>query len=423
MGRMADAQPESPAEAPPWHRPQPLEDAPALQSVVAAIRRARCFAIDLEFMSEDRYVPDLALVQVAWHEDGARDERTVVAVAVDPLAVDPRPVLELVGDPSVETVIHAAQADLALIGHAFSIAGTDVLDTQIAAAFLGMGDQIGYAPLIARTLGIEVDKGSQFTEWLQRPLSEEQLTYALDDVRFLLPAWDRLREALDERGRVAWVLEESMRLAETWAERAPADEAYRRISGWNNLRPRQRGSLRALAAWRERQALHLNRPPGRLLNDRSMLELARRPPRDRDALAKARGVGDGLVRRFGDAVLDALRAGAEQPPPPEPRRQPPAAAVQVWSSMLGGLVQAYCRDADIAARFVASRADVEALARWWGEGDRDLEPALPLLRGWRRALVGEAALAWLAGDTSIVADPGAALGVRLESRDASRERR
>ena len=413
---MPEAQDRSLTDTPPWRLPQPLEDAPAVDTVAAAIRRAGCFAIDLEFMSEDRYVPELALVQVAWHEDGPGVESTVEAAAIDPLAVDPRPVLELVGDPAIETVVHAAQADLALIGYVFGIAGAGVLDSQIAAAFLGMGDQIGYAPLIARTLGVELDKGSQFTEWLRRPLSEEQITYALDDVRFLLPAWERLREALDERGRATWVAEESARLADTWAEHAPPEEAYRRISGWNALRTRQRGSLRALASWRERQALDLNRPPSRLLNDRSMLEVARRPPRDLEALAEVRGLSDGTERRHGEAILEAAHAGAEDPPPPEPRRQPPAAPVQVWSSMLGGLVQAYCREADIAARFVASRAEIEALAQWWYEDDHDDEPALPLLHGWRRSLVGEPALAWLRGETTIVADADAPLGVRLEPR-------
>jgi len=381
-------------------------------AVAAAIRRAGRFALDLEFMSEDRYVPDLALVQVAWDEGAG-----VEAVAIDPLTVDPRPVLKLLGDSDIETVLHAGQADLALVGHAFDIAGRTIVDTQIAAAFLGMGDQIGYAPFIARTLGVEIDKGGQFTEWLKRPLTNDQVAYALDDVRYLLPAWLEVLSALEARGRTSWVVEESTRLADTWAERIPPDEIYRRISGWATLRPRQQGALRAVAAWREREALEHNRPPSRILNDRSMLELARRPPRTQEAMREVRGVSEGTVRRYGRVILDALRAGAEDPPPAEPRRGQPSAAVQVWVGMLGGLVQAHCRDADIAARFVASRSDLDALALWWFEGNRTEEPPLAVLRGWRRALVGDAALDWLEGRTAIVADPSAPLGVRLEPRD------
>jgi len=397
----------------PSRLPQPLVSSEDVEVVATSIRRAARFALDLEFMSEDRYVPDLALVQVAWDLGEG-----VEAVAIDPLAVDPRPVLELLGDPDVETVLHAGQADLALIGHAFDIAGRTIVDTQIAAAFLGMGDQIGYAPFIARTLGVEIDKGGQFTEWLKRPLTGDQLTYALDDVRYLLPAWLDVLDALEDRGRTSWVVEESTRLADTWAERIPPEEQYRRVSGWASLRPRQQGSLRAVAAWREREALEHNRPPSRIINDRSMLELARRPPRTQEAMRDVRGVSEGTVRRYGRAILEALQAGAEDPPPPEPRRRQPPAAVQVWAGMLGGLVQAHCRDADIAARFVASRSDLDTLALWWFEGDRDDEPDLPVLRGWRRALVGDAALDWLQGRTVIVADPDAPLGVRLEPREA-----
>lgn len=392
--------------------PPPIADAQEVTAVAMAIRRAARFALDLEFMSEDRYVPDLALVQVAWDAGEG-----VEAVAIDPLAVDPRPVLELLGDADIETVLHAGQADLALVGHAFDIAGRTIIDTQIAAAFLGMGDQIGYAPFIARTLGVEIDKGGQFTEWLKRPLTDDQLAYALADVRYLLPAWLQVLGALEARGRTSWVVEESTRLADTWAERIPPEETYRRVSGWATLRPRQQGSLRALAAWREREALAFNRPPSRILNDRSMLELARRPPRTQEAMREVRGVSDGTVRRYGRAIIDALQAGAEDPPPAEPRRRQPPAAVQVWAGMLGGLVQAHCRDADIAARFVASRSDLDDLALWWFEGDRDIEPPLSVLRGWRRALVGEAALDWLKGSTAIVADAIAPLGIRLEPRD------
>jgi ribonuclease D len=227
--------------------------------VAAELRAAGTFALDLEFMSEERYVPELALLQVAWIADGVP-----TAVAVDPLAVDARPIAELVAVPSIVTVLHSGQADLVAAARTLWVAGAAIVDTQVAAAFLGMGEQIGYAPFVQRTLGLPVDKGGQFTEWLRRPLSEDQLRYALDDVLHLLPAWDSVREELLERGRFEWVLEECERLARGWSERLAPEEMYRRVSGWGTLRPRQQGALRAVAAWREREALAVNRLPSRL---------------------------------------------------------------------------------------------------------------------------------------------------------------
>jgi len=392
----------------------PNDDAPLtrqsdVDEAVRAIRVAGTFALDLEFMSEERYVPALALVQVAWEAEGR-----VEAVAIDPLRVEVRPVADLVADAAVTTVMHSEQADLALLAHEFGVAGRSIVDTQIAAAFLGMGEQIGYAPLVQRVLGISVDKAGQFTEWLRRPLTYDQVQYALDDVRHLLPLWHALERMLDERGRDEWVAEESAALAETWAERTPPEEMYRRVRGWNSLRPRQQGALRAIAAWREREALRANRPPSRLINERTLLEVARRSPLDLATLGAVRGMSDGIVRQHGAAILTAVREGIENPVETDETRRVPSTRAQVWSGMLAGLVQAYCRDAEIAARFVAARSEIDALASWWSDGDRTREPDLPMLRGWRRSLVGEPALAWLAGRTVIRADETSPLGIRIE---------
>lgn len=376
--------------------------------VALALREAGSFALDLEFMSEERYVPELALVQVAWRTGGR-----AVAVAIDPLAVDAAPIAEVVADPSVVTILHSGQADLALMRAQYGVSGAAIVDTQIAAAFLGMGEQIGYAPFVLRTLGHEVDKGGQFTEWLRRPLSPDQLRYALDDVLHLLPAWDDVRAALEARGRLGWVLEESERLARTWSERPAPEEMYRRVSGWAGLRPRQQGALRGVAAWREREALSQNRPPSRLVAERTLLELARRPPRTVEALRDVRGLSDGIARRYGRDIIEALQAGEQRPleSSDAPRPLPPAA--QAWVGVLGGLVQAHCRDADIAARFVASRSDLEAVALWWFEGDRDSGPEVPVLHGWRRELVGEVLIDWLRGSLGLVADAASPFGFRL----------
>jgi ribonuclease D len=385
-----------------------------VQVVAERIRAAGAFTLDLEFVPEGRYVPELALVQVGWAA-GAEDGALEVA-AIDPLAADPEPVLALVGDAEIETVTHAAQGDLSLLAHRYSIHGRALRDTQIGAAFLGFGDQIGYAPLVERMLGVRLHKGSQFTEWLHRPLTPDQLAYALDDVRYLGAIWEQQRGDLEARGRLDWVLEECTRLADGSAQRPPPEEAYRRVKGWSGLRRRPLGALRELAAWREREALRANRPLSRVLNDRSLLELARSAPASDDGLHSVRGVDAGLVRRHGAELIRAIREGAEDPPEREEARKPLPPRGDVWAAALHGLVRARALGAAVAPRFVGPRHEIEAVARWWLEGDRAEPPPLPLLQGWRRDLVGEAILEWLRGDAALVVDPDSEAGIELEPR-------
>lgn len=383
-------------------------DATAVEELASTLRDAGTFTIDLEFVSESRYVPELCLVQVGWGEPSSPQ-----VAAVDPLEVDPRPVVELVGDPDVEAVFHAAQADLALLSRRFGIVARGIYDSQIAAAFLGLGDQIGYANLIDKLLGVSLDKGAQFTDWCRRPLTDEQLRYAFDDVRYLLQAWPELRTRLEESSRLAWVVEETERLAESAASHTPPEEMYRRVKGWAKLRGKALGALQTLAAWRERTALDDNRPPAWIVQDRSLIEIARRAPRNESDLHGIRGVKEGTVRRHGREILDAVRRGLDNPPPRDDRGRPLPDAARAWSVLLSGLVNARAREAGIAPRFVGTRSDVESLVRWWVEGNRSEEPDLPLLAGWRRELAGRALLSWLSGETAIEIDEASDAGIRL----------
>ena len=383
-------------------------------AVAEGIRAAGAFTLDLEFVPENRYVPDLGLVQVGWDSGGGIDALEVAAI--DPLAVDPSPVLTLVGDEAIETITHAAQGDLAILAHRFSVHARSLWDTQIAAAFLGYGDQIGYAPLVESTIGVHLEKGSQYTEWLQRPLTDEQLVYALDDVRYLGAIWAQQRAALTADGRLQPVLEECNRLADAASNRPPPEEAYRRVKGWSGLRARPLGALRQLAAWREREALRANRPLSRVLNDRSLLELARAAPDSEDGLRSVRGVEAGIVRRHGAALIRAIREGRDDPPERDQTRKPLPPQGEVWASALHGLVRARALSADVAPRFVGPRSDIEAVVRWWLEGDHDDPPDLPLLGGWRGDLVGNAIVSWLRGEAALVVDPDSPGGIELQPR-------
>jgi ribonuclease D len=394
------------------HEPAPstlITDADRVAEIARAIAEAGSFALDLEFRSEHRYVPDLALVQVGWGDPDAPE-----VAAIDPLAVDPRPVFEVVADPSVETLVHAARQDLGLLAHSYGIEARGLVDTQIAAAFAGMADQIGYGKMVQQLLGLPIDKGSQHTDWTRRPLSERQVAYALDDVRHLPAVWRMLRERLDAAGRTAWAREESARLAAATARRRPPEEAYRSIGGWNALRGATLGALQSLAAWREREALSSNTPPSWLVPDPALLELARRPPRAAADVARVRGVPAAVARAHGPALMAALEAAAgSEPPPAAPR--PPGAAEQAQGAIVLAIVQARCSAADLPVRLCGGRSDAEDLVGWFAGGAPEASrDEVALACGWRFELAGAAALAWLRGETSLAASPGG--GVLIEPR-------
>jgi len=384
-----------------------VTDAAEVAAIADAIAAADVFAFDIEFLSADRYIPELCLLQLAWPD--------AEPVAVDPLAVDITPLLERIADPSLLTVGHSAKQDLQLLRERHQCRAEGFVDTQIAAAFSGVGEQMGLARMIEALCGVTLDKGPQFTDWSKRPLSERQLRYALDDVRYLLPAWKELERRLGELGRRDWVEVESAALAAQCAELTPADEIYRQVSGAGAVKGKALGALRALAAWRERTARAENKPPSWLIPDQAMVEAARRGVKSPADLKRLRGVGVGTVRGYGDQIVAALARGAKEAPPAAPSKEPLSNEQQVVASVLSSAVQAECRRAALAPRFVGARAEVEELVRWFFDGaDEATSGELKLLSSWRREVVGNDALAWLRGERAVVAD--AEHGVRLVGR-------
>jgi len=385
-----------------------VSDDARVAEVAEEMEASGWFAFDLEFASDGRFVPELSLMQVAW---GATEEPEMALL--DCLAIEPTPVLDLVASDRVETVAHAAKQDLGLLRVRHGVTARAFWDTQIAAAFLGLGNQIGYAKLVARLVGVKLDKGAQFTKWLRRPLSAKQLRYALNDVRYLPLIWTRLREELETAGRLAWVQEESEHLAQAATGPPPAELAFRELRGWGSLDPAAIGSLRALAAWRLRTAGKTNQPLSWVLPDRAMVDICRLAPSTARELKRVRGVGDGTVRRYAEEILEEIRIGASNPvnEPKQATESSLSARGRIWATTVANLIQSRCAEEDIAARFVGTRTDAEALVAWFEHAeDGDPEPDLPLLRGWRRELAGNAVLAWLRGDAVLAvgrSGPGA----------------
>jgi ribonuclease D len=401
---------------------RPVTDPSEVEQWAASIAAATTVGFDCEFLSQDRLVPQLCLLQLVLERADASPGDAGAAgaassiVIFDCLAVDVRPIARaLAAHPC--TVAHAPRQDLQLFAAHFGVELPAVFDLQIAAAFTGLGDQVGYARLVSTVAGVELAKDLQWTDWARRPLSDAQLAYAAADVEYLLPIYRQLVRQLGER--TAWVQAESRRVAEIARQAAEVreEDAWEDVAGAAVLPPRSLAYAAALAAWRLRRARQLDLPLGHVLSDKAIVELARRPPRD--AQAMRRRVESAAAREHLEELWDVF-TGAETaaPPEPPPRRGPPTARAEAWVPGLLLIVELVAGQERIAPRFLATRAEVEALARAFDQRGLEGIAAHPVMNGWRRALVGELCAGWLAGELAIVSEPkpSARSSVRLERR-------
>jgi ribonuclease D len=360
-----------------------------------ALRKQPFVAVDTEFMREKTYWPILCLVQAA--AEGAE-------AIIDPLAdnIDLTPFLDVLADKKVVKVFHAARQDLEIFYKLMGEVPTPLFDTQIAAMACGFGDQIGYEPLMRTLLKAKIDKGSRFTDWARRPLTDAQLAYALSDVTHLRDAYPLLEESLDKRERKHWVEEEMEALNDGDLYHVQPEHAWKRLK-LKGVRPKEMGPVIKLAEWREREAQTKDTPRSRILKDESIFELARLQPKDAKALARARSIPSGFERsRAGAAILDAVKEGAAMPREALPaiekqeREKAPADVVE----LLKVLLKRQCEAFHVAPKLIASSADLEAIAF-------DDEADVPALAGWRREIFGEPALRLKRGEIALKLKKGA----------------
>ncbi len=357
-----------------------IGDESALRTLVGAWPAGAGIALDTEFVRERTYYPRLCLVQVSVADSLA---------LIDPLAIaDARVFVGPLTDPGRQKLLHAARQDVEALLPLTGSPLAPVFDTQLAAALLGFAAQIGYAELVRLVLGVELAKGHARTDWARRPLSPEQLAYAADDVRYLPALAALLDERLTAAGRRGWMEEESAALTDIRLYRVEPAEAWRRLKGLERLQPAVQHAIRALARWREERAMARDLPRGWVLPDAALYEIAQARPRTREDLLRIAGVPRAAADRVGDEILKALadesgvtdnliaddgsRAGPEQ------LRQ--LKTLQQRLLTIAG-------ELEIQPEVLATRRDLTALVR----GEREL----PILSGWRRAVVGEPLLAAL----------------------------
>ncbi len=360
----------------------------AAEELAQLAREHGKLAIDTEFVSERRYQALLCLVQIAV-PDPSREGgvRTDVLDPLDERApFDPAPLAAVLGDPAVEILVHAGRQDVAILRRGWDAEFTNVFDTQVAAGFLGMGNQEGYESLARRVLGVELRGGEGFTRWDKRPLTERQLAYAADDARCLLALADAMERELEASGRLEWAREECRALEQSSDLRSPR-QAYDRLPNTRQLDDRRRAAAWALCEWRDAASREIDRPPSYLLPDQVLVQLARRRPRDKQALEQIRGLPQQTLHRRGREVLDVLARSADVEPPPRaaagPQRDP---VDQPVVSLAQALLRHRAREAGIATELIATQSELVSLVaavRAGEDGD-----GIRALGGWRRELVG-----------------------------------
>ena len=356
-------------------------------------------AIDTEFVSERRYQALLCLAQVAVPDPSAPNGvRTEV---LDPIEneFDPAPLARVLADPEIEIVVHAGRQDVAILRRTWRTEVENVFDTQVAAGFLGYGNQEGYESLARKVLKVKLRGSEGFTRWDKRPLTPQQLEYAADDARLLLELGELLEQRLRERGRLEWAREECRVVAQSTDERS-AERAYDRLPRLGRLGDSARAVARELVEWREDAARSADRAPVSIIPDQALIELARRTPRDRHGLEQIRGLPPQTLHRRGDGLLQAIARGRDRtppPPPPEPPSRDSADAPLV--SLAQALVRHRSMESQVAVEVIATQGELAALMSALRRGESG--DHLRVNQGWRRELVGEELERLAAGSVSL----------------------
>ena len=360
-------------------------------------------AIDTEFVSERRYQAMLCLAQVAVPDPAAPDGvRTDVLDPLDDESLDPAPLARALADPAVEVVMHAGRQDVAIVRRTWGTDITNIFDTQVAAGFLGLGNQEGYESLVRRVLGVKLKGTEGFTKWDKRPLTPKQIEYAGDDARLLLSLGDEVERRLQEGGRLEWAREECRALEAVTDERTP-QRIYDRLPRLGRLDDTGRAVALALVEWREEMARGMDRPAGFVIPDQALIELARRQPTTSEALEHIRALPPQTLHRRGRELLETIERGkrrdAPAAPPEAPKRDSRDASLVALAQ---ALVRHRSQESRIAVELIATQSELAEMVAQVRRGEDGA--GLRVAEGWREELVGNELRELLAGRRSLSVD-------------------
>lgn len=346
--------------------------------------------IDTEFMRERTYYARLCLVQLAGRDSAA---------AIDPLAegMDLSPLFDLLANPKVLKVFHAARQDVEIFVNLTGRVPAPLFDTQIAAMVCGYGDSVGYETLATSLTGAAIDKSSRFTDWAARPLTDRQVDYALADVTHLRGVYEKLVSQLAKSGRSDWLQEEMEILTSLGTYQIEPYDVWKRLK-LRADKPRRRAILREVAAWREIEAQRANLPRSRVMKDEQLMEIANHAPASVEELARTRGLPQGYAEgRYGVAILEAIaraNALAIKDCPAGEAKKKNANGTGAMLELLKVLLRQVSDETGVAAKLIASTDDLETIAN-------DDNADVKALKGWRRKLFGETALSLKRGELAL----------------------
>ena len=339
-------------------------------SLVPALQDLGQLGVDTEFMRERTYFAQLCLVQISTGGE---------IWCVDPLSGHPQDDFwqELLAH---DWVLHSARQDIEVIYQTAGTMPASIFDTQVAAGLLGYPAQMGYAGLVKELFDVEIHKSHTRADWSKRPLREEYLDYAAEDVEFLLPAFDLLTEQLDKKGRLAWAREDSHWLLDPALYDIGDSQALDRLKGARNFRGRRRAAAARLAGWREAEAIKRDRPRQWIMRDNVLLDIAHQLPESESAMADIQGVPSKLVQRVGRQLLELVAASAKDNRDYSPPR-PPDEGQKALLKEMQSRVAACAKELDIAAETLASKRELSGVII---SGNRNSR----VFSGWRAELIG-----------------------------------
>ena len=362
----------------------------ALNAFCASLTDAKYVTVDTEFMRERTYYSKLCLVQLGGPND---------AVAIDPLAdgINLQSLFELMDNANILKVFHAARQDIEIFVNLTGRVPAPLFDTQVAAMVCGYGESISYEALARGLADAAIDKSSRFTDWSRRPLTDKQVAYALADVTHLRIVYEKLAKQISESNREEWVAEEMAILTDLHTYQVDPYELWKKLK-LRNDKPRRRAILREITAWREKEAQQSNLPRGRILKDEQLLEIAHQAPKDSQELSSMRGLSQGFSDgRLGASLLQAIDRGLSIPldecPAGEARKKNANGSAAIVE-LLKVLLRQVSDEHGVAVKLIASAEDLERLA---SESYPDIKP----LKGWRRKLFGDVALAFKNGELAL----------------------
>jgi ribonuclease D len=343
-------------------------------------------------MREKTYYPKLCLIQV---------EGKGKIACIDPFRVrDFTPMLNIFRDQSVTKVLHSVSQDMEVFLHSFDCLPSPVYDTQIAASLTGLGEQVSYANLVNEMLGVQLDKSHTRTDWTRRPLDDAQIRYAADDVRYLAELYPKQRQRLEEQGRLDWLQGDFDAIVEESRYRPDPENVWRKVKGHARLRGVDLAVLSQLAKYREEKAMHHDRPRRFIMGDDLLLDLVKSKPKNLKDIERRRGFNPTVIDKHGAALLECIQAGLSMPKeqwPETGKGKPLTANQEVMADILMGLLKQQAKKNEVSVASMASRKEVERLAR----GKRDIA----LMSGWRYELGGKVLIQFLEGKISLgVAD-------------------